>query len=203
MSSRSHHHRAHPQSQPELPTSSRPRTREGAGACLPVGTPALQQVTIAAPGSLTELLGEFRCCFTAPTFATFCALACGFLAQTGRRTICGMLVAARLSRVWSHHRAHRFFSAARWSAQQLSAVLARLIVALLIDDGQPVTVAIDDTLFHRRGPKVHAASWFHDGSAAGARKIGYGNKLGHRRDRGAAAVPGPPSRAAHRFRLGA
>jgi hypothetical protein len=121
------------------------------------------------------LLGEFRGCFTAPTFAVFCALACGFLAQTGRRTVCGMLVGARLSRVWSHHRAHRFFSAARWSPQQVSAVLARLIVGRLVPDGQAVTVAIDDTLFHRRGPKVHAASWFHDGSAQGGRKIGFGN----------------------------
>lgn len=149
--------------------------REGAGACLPVGTPAPQQSRVAAPASLTGLLGEFRCCFTAPTFATFCALACGFLAQTGRRTVCGMLVGARLSRVWSHHRAHRFFSAARWSAPALSAVLARLVVALLVEDGEPVTVAIDDTLFHRRGPKVHAASWFHDGSARSKQAVGFGN----------------------------
>jgi len=105
----------------------------------------------------------------------FCALASGFLAQTGRRTVCGMLVGARLSRVWSHHRAHRFFSAARWSPQEVSAVLARLIVGGLVPDGQPVRVAIDDTLFHRRGPKVHAASWFHDGSAQGGHKVGYGN----------------------------
>ena len=41
--------------------------------------------------------------------------------------------------------------------------------------GQPVTVAIDDTLFRRRGKKVWAASWFHDGSAAGPAKTGYGN----------------------------
>jgi len=121
------------------------------------------------------LLGEFRTCFTGPSFAVFCALAGGFLAQTGRRTVCGMLVGARLSRVWSHHRAHRFFSAARWSPEQVSAVLAALIVGRLVPDGQPVTVAIDDTLFHRRGPKVHAASWFHDGSAQGGRKVGYGN----------------------------
>ncbi len=112
------------------------------------------------------LLCQFRACFTTPTFAVFCALATGFVAQTGRRTVCGMLVGARLSRVWNHHRAHRFFSAARWSPQQLSAVLAALVVRLLVPHGQPVTVAVDDTLFHRPGPKVHAASWFHDGSAA-------------------------------------
>jgi hypothetical protein len=105
----------------------------------------------------------------------FCALACGLVAQTGRRTVCGMLVGARLSRVWSHHRAHRFFSHARWSTDQVSATLARLVVRLLVPPDDPVTVAVDDTLFHRRGPKVHAASWFHDGSAAGAHKVGYGN----------------------------
>ena len=36
-------------------------------------------------------------------------------------------------------------------------------------------LAIDETLTRRRGPKVFAASWWHDGSAAGAKKIGYGN----------------------------
>jgi len=121
------------------------------------------------------LLGEFRGCFTAPSFTVFCALACGFVAQSGRRTVCGMLVGARLSRVWPHHRVHRFFSHARWSSQQLSAVLARLVVTMLVAEHAPVLVAIDDTLFHRRGPKVHAASWFHDGSATGAKKVGYGN----------------------------
>lgn len=38
-----------------------------------------------------------------------------------------------------------------------------------------MTVAIDDTLFRRSGTKVWAASWFHDGSAKGPRKTGYGN----------------------------
>lgn len=127
------------------------------------------------PGSLRGLLGEFRCCFTAPTFVTFCALAVGFLAATGRRTVCGMLVGAGLSRVWSHHRAHRFFSHARWSPLQFSVVLARLVVAVLVPDGAPITVAVDDTLFRRRGPKVHAASWFHDGSAQGKQQVGFGN----------------------------
>ncbi len=152
-------------------------TGEGAGACLShgAGTPAPQPVTVAVPASLRGLLEQFRCCFTAPTFVTFCALAVGFLAQTGRRTVCGMLVGARLSRAWSHHRAHRFFSAARWSPLQFNAVLARLVVAVLVPAGEPVTVAVDDTLFRRRGRQVHAASWFHDGSVAGGQASGYGN----------------------------
>jgi hypothetical protein len=127
------------------------------------------------PPSLAALLMAFQPCFTAPTYRTFCALACGFLAQTGRRTVCGMLVGAGLSRVWPHDRAHYFFARARWSPERLGLTLARLVVELLIPDGAPVLVAVDDTLFRRRGKKVWAASWFHDGSAVGAHPVGYGN----------------------------
>ena len=130
---------------------------------------------VSPPGSLAALLGEFRGCFSAWTFPVFCALACGLVSQTAGRTVCGMLVGAGLSQTWSHHRAHRFFSDARWSIEHVSAVLTRLVVRLLLADDAAVTIAIDDTLFHRRGPKVHAASWFHDGSAIGKAKVGYGN----------------------------
>lgn len=129
----------------------------------------------AVPPSLAGLLGEFRGCFSAWTFPVFCALACGLVAQTGRRTVCGMLVGARLSKTWSHHRAHRFFSHARWSLEQVSATLARLVVRLLVPVDEAVTVAVDDTLFGRRGSKVHGAGWFHDGSVQGQHKVGYGN----------------------------
>jgi hypothetical protein len=61
------------------------------------------------PASLSGLLLVFRSCFTAPTFATFVALLAGLVAQPARRTVCGMLVGAGLSRVWHHSRAHWFF----------------------------------------------------------------------------------------------
>jgi hypothetical protein len=127
------------------------------------------------PASLHVLLACFQPCFTAPSFRTFCAVACGFWAQTGRRTVCGMLAGAGLSRVWPHDRAHYFFSRARWRPGDLGIVLARLVVALLVPATEPVRVAVDDTLFRRRGKKVWAASWFHDGSGAGKDKTGYGN----------------------------
>jgi len=41
--------------------------------------------------SLMALLVACRPCFAEPTFRTFCALGGGFLAQTGPRTVCGML----------------------------------------------------------------------------------------------------------------
>jgi hypothetical protein len=68
--------------------------------------------TLPVPPSLQALLVWFPPLFAAPSFRTFCDLACGFLAQTGRRTVCGMLAGAGLSWWWSHDRAHRFFSRA-------------------------------------------------------------------------------------------
>jgi hypothetical protein len=127
------------------------------------------------PPSLLALLDAFAPSFTAPSFRTFCALAGGFLAQTGRRTVCGMLTGAGLSRAWHHDRAHRFFSHARWSSQDLGLALAKLTVALLVPEGEPVLVAIDDTLFKRTGGRVHAIGWFHDGSAKGPKQVGLGN----------------------------
>ncbi len=86
-----------------------------------------------------------------------------------------MLAGAGLSRLWPHDRAHWFFARARWNPDDLGLAVARLVVALLVPAGEPVVVAIDDTLFRRRGKKVWAASWFHDGSAPGPAKTGYGN----------------------------
>jgi DDE superfamily endonuclease len=130
---------------------------------------------VPVPASLMTLLAVFAPLFTAPSFRTFSMLACGFLAQSGKRTVCGMLTGAGLSRVWPHDRAHYFFSRARWNPDELGIAAARLVIALLVPDGEAVELLIDDTLFRRRGKHVWAASWFHDGSAQGPAKTGYGN----------------------------
>ena len=135
----------------------------------------LPGTTLPLPGSLASLLAAFGPLFTAPSFRTFCGLACGFLSQAGKRSVCGMLAGAGLSRLWPHDRAHQFFSRARWNADDLGLAVAQLVVALLVPAGEPVVVAIDDTLFRRRGKKIWAAGWFHDGSAPGPAKTGYGN----------------------------
>ena len=128
------------------------------------------------PASLMTLLQAFAPLFTAaPSFRTFTALACGFLAQSGQRTVCGMLTGAGMSRLWPHDRAHSFFSRARWNPDDLGIAAAKLVISLLVPDGEPAGILIDDTLFRRRGKKVWAASWFHDGSAQGPAKTGYGN----------------------------
>lgn len=127
------------------------------------------------PGTLSRVLEVFRPCFTAPTFETFTVLVAGLVAQPVGRTVCGMLTGAGLARVWYHGRAHRFFSAARWCPRQVGLVLAGLIVTGLLAPGAPIMVVVDDTLFRRRGKKIYGAGWFHDGSAAGRVKLGFGN----------------------------
>jgi DDE superfamily endonuclease len=108
--------------------------------------------------SLAGLLAEFRPCFTAPTFQTFIGLVVGLIAQTRRRTVCGMLTGAGLDQVWYHGRAHRLFTNARWSGDALGLVLTDLIVARLLPADSALTIAVDDTLFKRSGKKVFAAA---------------------------------------------
>ncbi len=88
----------------------------------------LPDATPPGPASLM-LLAWFGSLFTAPSFRTFCGLACGFLAQAGRRTVCGMLAGAGLPRCWPHDRAHQFFSRARWNADDLGLAAAKPAVS--------------------------------------------------------------------------
>lgn len=129
------------------------------------------------PASFAGLLLALRPCFTAPSFRTFCALVAGMLAQPGRRTVTGMLVAAGLAGVWHHSRAHWFFARARWCADEVGLAVLRLVLARLVPAGTAVLVAVDDTLFGRSGRKVYAASWCRDGAAKGPGKknIRWGN----------------------------
>lgn len=117
------------------------------------------------PASLDELLSLFAPCLTKPSLQTFRAMVVGQISQTGLRTVTGMLVGARLSRVWSHCRAHRFFSRARWCPDELGLRLAELIVERLCEPDAAVLVAVDDTLLHRLGRRIHGCFWHHDATA--------------------------------------
>ena len=126
------------------------------------------------PASLAGLLGSLRPVFTGPSFRTFCGLVAGLAGQVRRRTVCGMLLGAGLSRCWPHDRAHYFFARAGWDLDQLGVAVARLVVALLVPAGAAVTVAVDDSVFPRCGRTVFGAAWQHDGSSAARDKLSFG-----------------------------
>ena len=129
---------------------------------------------VTLPASLAGLLGALRPCFTAPSFRTFCGLAAGLAGQVRRRTVVGMLLGAGLARAWPHDRAHYFFSRARWQIDELGLAVARLVVLLLVPPGQPLTVAVDDSVFRRHGRKVYGAGWQYDGSSPSQNKLSFG-----------------------------
>jgi DDE superfamily endonuclease len=127
------------------------------------------------PASLAVLLGALRPCFTAPSFRTFCGLAAGLAGQVRRRTVCGMLPGADLARARPHDRAHYFFARARWQVDDLGLAVARLVVLLLVPPGQPLTVAVDDSLFRRprpQGPRRRLAVRRHE--SASPDKLSFG-----------------------------
>src|SRR6266498_2953788 len=148
------------------------RTRRVCAACRPIGE-ALMPLTV--PPSLLIVVEVLRPCFTAPWFATMSSLVTGALSASGPRTVTGMWQAAGLAGQAHWSRAHRFFARAVWDPDRVGLALARAVVASLAPDGAAVTVAVDDTLFHRYGRKVHGAKYQHDGSARGRDGIGRGN----------------------------
>jgi hypothetical protein len=103
------------------------------------------------------------------------ALVTGALSAGGPRTVTGMWQAAGLAGQAHWSRAHRFFSRAVWDLDQVGLALARAVAERFTPEGAAVTLAVDDTLFHRYGRHVHGAKYQHDGSAKGRDGIGLGN----------------------------
>ena len=126
------------------------------------------------PASLAGLLMMLRPVFTGPSFRTFCGLAAGLCGQVRRRTVCGMLLGAGLSRCWPHDRAHYFFARAAWDLDELGLAVARVVVSLLVPGGAAITVAVDDSVFRRCGRRVYGAAWQHDGSSPAKNKLSFG-----------------------------
>src|SRR6266487_2214845 len=128
------------------------------------------------PVSLRRLLDAFAGGFTKPTFVVFTAMVVGMIAQTGSKTVCGMLAGAGLAQTWSHDRVHRFFARAVWSIDAMGMAVLDLVVTHLMDTDAVIVLAVDDTAHRRRGKKVHGASWIHDGSAPSRNKLAFGHR---------------------------
>ena len=154
----------------------------------------LPDAMLPVPASLASLLAVFGPLFTAPSFRTFCGLACGFLSQAGERTVCGMLAGVGACPGSGRTTgAHRFFARARWNADDLGPAAARLVVALLVPAGEPVVVAIDDTLFRRRRQEGLGRLLVPRRVRAGTCENGVRQHLGDHGHRGEAARPPPAS----------
>ena len=133
----------------------------------------LPDVSLPMPREWRELLEQLGPVFARrSTHRLFMALACGLI-LADRGTVTGMAAAAGIGRQW--RRACWFFAAANWDPGALGLAVARLVVKYLLSEGEPLTVAVDGTLFRRWGKHVAEARWAYDGAAQGGKKIAFGN----------------------------
>jgi len=111
--------------------------------------------------SFVVLLDAFRTAFTTPSFQTFTTLLTGWCLSHRMRFVTECIQTAGAT----HHRHfscyHRFFSRAAWSLDQLSHILALLIISTFAASGT-IHLALDDTLCRKRGLSLFGAGMHYD-----------------------------------------
>ncbi len=99
--------------------------------------------------ALLRVLQLVRPAFTEPSFLRFLVLFAGWVCSGATHAVTEALVAAGVSGVQHHAAFHRFFSQARWSADEVGRLLLLKLAAL-----GPLRLVLDDTLCSHKGPKV-------------------------------------------------
>jgi hypothetical protein len=120
----------------------------------------------------TELLQQFFPIFTVPGAAIFARLMTGWALCTTRRTVTGMLPFADPAGSRAHDAYHRFLPDGRWDLAGLWQILARWLIHTCCPGGL-LTLAVDDTLFHRSGRKVDGAGTWRDAVRSTPKHIVY------------------------------
>lgn len=120
----------------------------------------------------TELLQQFFPIFTTPGAAIFVRLMTGWILCVRRRTVTGMIPFADPLGLRTHDAYHRFLPDARWDISGLWQILARILIQTLYAKGI-ITLALDDTLFHRSGRKVNGAGYWRDAVRSTQKHIVY------------------------------
>lgn len=116
---------------------------------------------MAVAWTMNALVQQFSSCFTTPSFQTFCVMVAGWLLGRGRRTVTRILLAGDGLQVKTFSCYHRFFSQARWSADEMGHVLLRLVLKFIPQDAS-IVVAVDETLNRKSGKRIWAAGMHHD-----------------------------------------
>jgi hypothetical protein len=109
--------------------------------------------------SFLALLQPLSAVMTAPSFNTFLTLLTGWVFAR-RRTVTGMILAARAVGTKHHSAFHRFFAAAQWSLDELGLAVFALIQPHL--EPGAILLALDDTLARKCGKQVFGAGMHHD-----------------------------------------
>jgi len=119
-----------------------------------------------------KLLQQFFPLFTTPGAEIFARLMIGWILCTTRRTITGILPFADPWTKRAHDAYHRFLPDGRWSMAELWKLLAKILIQAFCQNGI-ITLALDDTLFHRTGRKVDGAGWWRDAVRSTKKNVVY------------------------------
>src|ERR1700709_1301437 len=98
----------------------------------------------------------FAAMFTQPSWLNAVALATGALLCLNRRTVCAALRTMDGASDKGFSRFHRFLSRGAWSGLPGSRILLGLLLRAFVAEGQPMVVAVDDTIERRRGEQIGA-----------------------------------------------
>lgn len=105
------------------------------------------------PAEIILVLGHFAPAFTQPTYRKVAVLVVGRLLAKGRRTVTAALRRVGLGQAPGWSKYHQVLNRAPWSGLQVSQRLLLLLVASFVGVGEDVTIAVDETLERRWGPK--------------------------------------------------
>lgn len=108
-----------------------------------------------------ELLDLFKPVFTQPSFLLFIDLMSGWVLSHRHRYVTDLILTSGSvgKRHFSNY--HRFFSQYVWELDELSRVLAVVLVAIFAGAGT-IYLAVDDTLCRKRGLTVYGTGMHHD-----------------------------------------
>lgn len=118
------------------------------------------------------MLASFASVFTHPSFALWQLLVGGWVLCPGRRTITRIIAVIDPCGVHAHDAYHRFLRAGVWQMQILWRMLACRLVATHCPTGT-IFLDVDDTLFHKSGPKVEGVAIFRDAVRSTTKLIVY------------------------------
>jgi hypothetical protein len=112
--------------------------------------------------SLAELLGQFRGCFARPeSFAVFQPVVVAWVLCLRCRTLTEVWQLTGLGPKMHYDAIYSLFASAQWDWDELGVLLCLLILTHLAPFGL-ISIAVDDTLCHKRGQKVAFGGIFLD-----------------------------------------
>lgn len=115
--------------------------------------------------------------FTQPSAPIFRELLDAWVLCPGRHTVTRMIRMLDPTPRRKHDAYHRFLREGAWSLSALWRILAQLLVAGLLDPAAILSLDVDDTLFHKTGPKVDGAGVYRDAIRSTSKRIVYARGL--------------------------